>query len=123
MADVRLENLTAVFGTHRVFEGFSLTIRDGECFTLLGPSGCGKTVVGRMIAGFEHPSAGEIYIGDQLVSSASEGVHIPTELRGIGVVFRTMPCGPTRRCIRTSPIHLRFSASPERKRRRAVERA
>ncbi|MEI7670940.1 MAG: ABC transporter ATP-binding protein [Deltaproteobacteria bacterium] len=94
MADVRLENLTAVFGTHRVFEGFSLTIRDGECFTLLGPSGCGKTVVGRMIAGFEHPSAGEIYIGDQLVSSASEGVHIPTELRGIGVVFQDYAVWP-----------------------------
>lgn len=94
MANVRLENLTAVFGTHRVFEEFSLTIRDGECFTLLGPSGCGKTVVGRMIAGFEHPSAGEIYIGDQLVSSASKDVHIPTELRGIGVVFQDYAVWP-----------------------------
>lgn len=94
MAEVRLENLTAVFGTHRVFDNFALTIRDGECFTLLGPSGCGKTVVGRMIAGFEHPSAGEIYIGDQLVSSASENVHVPTELRGIGVVFQDYAVWP-----------------------------
>lgn len=94
MAEVRLENLTAIFGTHRVFEDFSLTIRDGECFTLLGPSGCGKTVVGRMIAGFEHPSAGEIRIGDRLVSSASQNVHVPTEARGIGVVFQDYAVWP-----------------------------
>jgi spermidine/putrescine transport system ATP-binding protein len=40
----------------------SLQIRDGEFFSLLGPSGCGKTTTLRMIAGFEHPTAGEIYI-------------------------------------------------------------
>ena len=94
MADVRLENLAAVFGTHRVFEGFTLTIRDGECFTLLGPSGCGKTVVMRMIAGFEHPSAGEVFIGDRLVSSAARKVHVPTESRNIGVVFQDYAVWP-----------------------------
>ncbi len=40
----------------------SLQIRDGEFYSLLGPSGCGKTTTLRMIAGFEHPTAGEIYI-------------------------------------------------------------
>ncbi len=94
MADVRLENLAAVFGTHRVFEHFTLTIRDGECFTLLGPSGCGKTVVLRMIAGFEHPGAGEVFIGDQLVSSAARKVHVPTESRNIGVVFQDYAVWP-----------------------------
>jgi iron(III) transport system ATP-binding protein len=94
MADVRLENLAAVFGTHRVFDGFTLTIRDGECFTLLGPSGCGKTVAMRMIAGFEHPNAGEVFIGDQLVSSAAKRVHVPTESRNIGVVFQDYAVWP-----------------------------
>jgi len=94
MADVRLENLAAVFGAHRVFEGFTLTIRDGECFSLLGPSGCGKTVVMRMIAGFEHPSAGEVFVGDQLVSSAARKVHVPTESRNIGVVFQDYAVWP-----------------------------
>ncbi|HSB71244.1 MAG TPA: ABC transporter ATP-binding protein [Candidatus Methylomirabilis sp.] len=94
MADVRLENLAAIFGTHRVFEGFTLTIRDGECFTLLGPSGCGKTVVLRMIAGFEHPSAGEVFIGDQLVSSAARKIQVPTESRNIGVVFQDYAVWP-----------------------------
>jgi spermidine/putrescine transport system ATP-binding protein len=43
-------------------DAVSLQIYDGEFFSLLGPSGCGKTTTLRMIAGFEHPSAGEIYI-------------------------------------------------------------
>ncbi len=94
MADVRLEKLSANFGTHQVFQGLTLTIRDGECFTLLGPSGCGKTVVLRMIAGFEHPSAGEVFIGNQLVSSAEKGVHVPTESRQIGVVFQDYAVWP-----------------------------
>jgi spermidine/putrescine transport system ATP-binding protein len=40
----------------------TLQIRDGEFFSMLGPSGCGKTTTLRMIAGFEHPTSGEIYI-------------------------------------------------------------
>ncbi len=40
----------------------TLQVRDGEFFSLLGPSGCGKTTTLRMIAGFEHPTTGEIYI-------------------------------------------------------------
>jgi spermidine/putrescine transport system ATP-binding protein len=43
-------------------DNVTLQIRDGEFFSLLGPSGCGKTTTLRMIAGFEHPSEGEIYI-------------------------------------------------------------
>ncbi|MEJ2211842.1 MAG: ATP-binding cassette domain-containing protein, partial [Anaerolineae bacterium] len=40
----------------------SLQIHDGEFYSLLGPSGCGKTTSLRMVAGFEHPSEGEVYI-------------------------------------------------------------
>ena len=47
-----------------------------------------------MIAGFEHPSAGEVFIGDQLVSSAAEKVHVPTESRNIGVVFQDYAVWP-----------------------------
>lgn len=43
-------------------DNVTLQIRDGEFFSLLGPSGCGKTTTLRMIAGFEHPTDGEIYI-------------------------------------------------------------
>jgi iron(III) transport system ATP-binding protein len=119
MADVRLENLGAIFGAHRVFEGFTLTIRDGECFTLLGPSGCGKTVVLRMIAGFEQPSAGEVFIGDQLVSSAVQKVHVPTEARNIGVVFQDYAVWPHKTAFENViyPLQIQKIAAAEAKSR------
>jgi len=119
MADVRLVNLAAVFGTHRVFEDFTLTIRDGECFSLLGPSGCGKTVVMRMIAGFEHPSAGEVFIGDLLVSSAATKVHVPTESRNIGVVFQDYAVWPHKTVFENVvyPLHIQKVAAGEAKTR------
>ena len=45
-----------------------LRIRDGEFFSLLGPSGCGKTTTLRMIAGFEQPTEGEVFIAGQPVA-------------------------------------------------------
>ncbi|RKI71186.1 ABC transporter ATP-binding protein [bacterium 1xD42-67] len=47
----------------------SLTIEPGSFVTLLGPSGCGKTTTLRMIAGFESPDEGEIYLGDQAINA------------------------------------------------------
>src|SRR5690606_30119834 len=73
---------------------FNITIKDGECLTFLGPSGCGKTVVLRLIAGFERPNAGEIYIGSTLVSSAQKNIFLPPEQRNIGVVFQDYAVWP-----------------------------
>jgi len=119
MAEVRLENLAAVFGAHRVFERLTLQIRDGECFTLLGPSGCGKTVAMRMIAGFEHPAAGEVFIGDQLVSSAATKVHVPTEQRNIGVVFQDYAVWPHKTVFENVvyPLHIQRVAAAEAEKR------
>ena len=47
----------------------NLEIKDGEMVTLLGPSGCGKTTTLRMIAGFESPDEGEIYLGDEAINA------------------------------------------------------
>ncbi len=94
MADVRLVEAAKYYGRHRVFESLNLTIRDGECFTLLGPSGCGKTVLLRLIAGFEAPSAGEIHIGAALVSSPGKKIHLPPEARRISVVFQDYAVWP-----------------------------
>lgn len=94
MADIRLLNVTKSYGKHRVVEGFTIEIRDGECFTFLGPSGCGKTVVLRMIAGFEQPDEGEIFIGERLVSAPARRHYIPPEERRIGVVFQDYAVWP-----------------------------
>src|SRR5690554_2735846 len=66
---VELRNVVKRFGTGQgsvvAVNGVSLSIRDGEFFSLLGPSGCGKTTTLRMIGGFETPTEGEIYIAGE----------------------------------------------------------
>ncbi len=94
MADVRLLNVSKSYGKHSVVKNLDITIKDGECFTFLGPSGCGKTVVLRMIAGFEQPDSGEIWIGDTLVSSPAQKIYLQPEKRRIGVVFQDYAVWP-----------------------------
>jgi len=66
----------------------TLQIRDGEFFSLLGPSGCGKTTTLRMLAGFERPTSGEIYIKGQLMNST------PPYARPVNMVFQNYALFP-----------------------------
>ena len=59
---IRIENVTKKFGEFVAVNNVSLNIYRGELFSLLGGSGCGKTTLLRMLAGFETPSSGKIYI-------------------------------------------------------------
>ncbi len=61
-AYIRIDRVTKRFGGVAAVDRADLAIRRGEFFSLLGPSGCGKTTLLRMIAGFEFPNEGEIYI-------------------------------------------------------------
>ena len=71
---VRLENVSKIYKDPKTGKDFyavkstSLTIEPGSFVTLLGPSGCGKTTTLRMIAGFESPDEGEIYLGDEAIN-------------------------------------------------------
>jgi iron(III) transport system ATP-binding protein len=94
MASVRLEKVSKAYDKHPVISDLSITINDGECFTFLGPSGCGKTVILRLIAGFEQPDSGQIFIGDNLVCSPERRVFLPPEKRSIGVVFQDYAVWP-----------------------------
>src|SRR5882724_10333403 len=60
---LRIEGVTKKFGVFRAVDRLSLDIRAGEFFALLGPSGCGKTTLLRMLAGFDAPDKGEIFLG------------------------------------------------------------
>jgi putrescine transport system ATP-binding protein len=62
---VRLENVTKRFGDFVAVDNVSLSVFKGEIFCLLGGSGCGKTTLLRMLAGFETPSSGRIFIDGQ----------------------------------------------------------
>ncbi|MCB2020200.1 MAG: ABC transporter ATP-binding protein [Burkholderiaceae bacterium] len=80
--------------TVKALDNVDLTIPANEIFTLLGPSGCGKTTLLRCIVGLETPDTGEIRIGDELVWSRPRGINVPTEKRGLGMVFQTYAIWP-----------------------------
>jgi putrescine transport system ATP-binding protein len=87
-AYVRIVNLTKRFGDFVAVDEVSLDIRRGEIFCLLGGSGSGKTTLLRMLAGFERPSAGSIYI-DGVDMSA-----IPPYERPVNMMFQSYALFP-----------------------------
>jgi putrescine transport system ATP-binding protein len=87
-AYVRIANLTKKFGDFMAVDDVSLDIRRGEIFCLLGGSGSGKTTLLRMLAGFERPSAGSIYI-DGVDMSA-----IPPYERPVNMMFQSYALFP-----------------------------
>lgn len=88
MSFIQLSQLTKAFKNAETpaVNQIDLKIEKGEIITLLGPSGCGKTTTLRMLAGFEQPTSGSIYIGDRVVYD--DRTYIPPEKRGIGMVFQ-----------------------------------
>ena len=87
-ADVRLDNVVKRFDDTVAVDGISLEIPHGSFFALLGPSGCGKTTTLRMIGGFEEPSEGAIYLGEQDV------VGTPPYKRDVNTVFQSYALFP-----------------------------
>lgn len=79
---IRFENVSRHFGDVKAVDGASLEIRDGEFFSMLGPSGSGKTTCLRMIAGFDRPTSGHIYLYGQEVSN------LPPYDRDVNTVFQ-----------------------------------
>jgi putative spermidine/putrescine transport system ATP-binding protein len=79
---VRLESVVKRFGDVVAVDGVDLDVREGEFFSMLGPSGSGKTTCLRLIAGFESPTEGRVYLGGRDVSSLA-----PYE-RDVNTVFQ-----------------------------------
>src|SRR6056300_1375587 len=75
-------------GETLVVKDLNLTMPKGEFLTMLGPSGSGKTTCLMMLAGFETPTHGEIYLDGKAISS------IPPHKRGIGMVFQSYALFP-----------------------------
>jgi ABC-type Fe3+/spermidine/putrescine transport system ATPase subunit len=80
--------------TKPAVQNLSLDIRDGEILTLLGPSGCGKTTTLRMVAGLEHPDAGDILFGEQAVVITAKRLFMPPDKRNVGMVFQSYAIWP-----------------------------
>ena len=80
--DIEFRGVTKRFGDILAVDDMSLTVEHGAFFSFLGPSGCGKTTSLRLIAGFEQPTEGEVFIGGNSV------VGIPSHKRPVNMVFQ-----------------------------------
>ncbi len=91
---VHLEGVSKIYKNPKTKEDFYavnkifLQINPGEFVTLLGPSGCGKTTTLRMIAGFESPDEGEIYLGEKAINA------LPPNKRDTAMVFQSYALFP-----------------------------
>jgi len=71
-----------------VLNGISVFVGPGELVCLLGPSGCGKTTLLRVAAGLEPLQIGQVTIGENIVAEGRDGLHVPPEKRGCGLMFQ-----------------------------------
>ncbi len=92
MAAVDLKGVTKRYSNNVAVDAIDLHVAEGTLVCLLGPSGCGKTSILRLIAGFIGLDAGEIRVGDRVMSSA--GQTLRPELRGMSMVFQSYALWP-----------------------------
>jgi putrescine transport system ATP-binding protein len=85
---VRVDRVTKRFGAVSAVHDVTLDIFAGEFFALLGPSGCGKTTLLRLIAGFEQPDEGRIFIG------GADVTEMPAHKRPVNMMFQSYALFP-----------------------------
>src|SRR5262252_5727030 len=116
-ADVRLATVRKTFGSVVAVDNVDLEIRRGTIFSLLGPSGCGKTTTLRLIAGFEQPDSGEVYIRGERVTS------VAPYRRNFSMVFQSYALFPHLSVAENVAFGLRMRGTARDERARAVRDA
>ncbi len=101
MAYLSLKAIQKNYGKTVAVKPLDLEIPSGELISLLGPSGCGKTTILRMIAGFERPSGGAIYLNDTEITLKS------ANQRNMGMVFQSYSLFPHMTAIQNIGFGLR----------------
>lgn len=85
---LRFENISKSYGELNALNNVSLSIQKGEFFSLLGPSGCGKTTLLRILAGFETPDKGRVWLNGQDITD------LPPNKRPVNTVFQNYALFP-----------------------------
>jgi spermidine/putrescine transport system ATP-binding protein len=114
-AAIELEAVGKQFGAHAAVNDVTLSIEEGEFFSLLGPSGCGKTTTLRMIAGFVPPDAGRILLHGADVTT------IPPNRRPVNMVFQQYALFPHMSVYDNVAFGLKMARVPKSEHRARVE--
>ncbi len=103
---LELDGVTRRYGSTAAVDDLSLSVSEGEFFTLVGPSGCGKTTTLRLVAGFEAPTSGTVRFGGRDVAG------VPPEDRDVGVVFQSYALFPHMTVAENVSYGLNFADPP-----------
>ena len=123
MAGIELNGVEKTYpGGVKAVTELSLSIPQGRFISLLGPSGCGKTTTLRMIAGLETPDRGEIRLGSRVLFSGRTMEAIPTEHRGMGLVFQSYALWPHMTVEQNISFGLEMKHVSRKERRERVQR-
>jgi iron(III) transport system ATP-binding protein len=112
MPGVTISGLTKRYGDLAAVHDLDLAVAPGELVALLGPSGCGKTTTLRLVAGFLVPEAGEIRVGDRVLSSPASVV--PPEQRKMAMIFQSYALWPHMTVAQNVAYGLRFGRHLDR---------
>jgi len=104
---IECQHINKIYGNITVLHHLDLVIANGKFTTILGPSGCGKTTLLRLIAGFEQPSQGQIYINGQDVTN------LPPQHRHVNTVFQSYALFPHMSVFENVAFGLRCDKIPE----------
>ncbi len=122
MAFVTVSGLVKRYGAYRALDRVGFAVGEGHTLALLGPSGCGKTTMLRCIAGLEMPDEGRIEIGGRVVFDAAAGINLPSEARGLGVVFQSYAIWPHMTVAQNVGFPLKVRGIPKAEQRDRVQR-
>ena len=114
---IEVRNVTKHFGRVRALHSVDIEVNEGEFFALLGPSGCGKTTLLRILAGFESPTEGEVFLDGQAMSA------VPANRRPVNMVFQNYAIFPHLNVRQNIAYGLRRQKLPKAELDRVIERA
>ena len=117
VGQIILSSVTKKFGDTVAVDDVSLQIEGGEFFSLLGPSGCGKTTTLRIIGGFVHPTAGEVFINGELMEET------PPYRRPVNTVFQNYALFPHKTVAQNIAFGLQMKKMPKAEISDAIERS
>ncbi len=116
MAFLEFDGIVQSFGSVKAVDNVSLSVKQGEVFSLLGPSGCGKTTLLRICAGFQRPQAGRVILNGEDITD------LPPDKRKVNTVFQNYALFPNLNVYDNIAFGLRIARRPDGEIRRAVDR-